>query len=86
MHPLFIRQIRKFIYLFKKNLDILVGYQIFTIFNLPQILVFPDIHHLFINKISAILDIKNSKIRLLIMLGVRLFFWAKNLQKCNILF
>jgi hypothetical protein len=48
--------------------------------------VFPDIHHLFINQISANLDIKNLKIRLLIMLGVRLFFWVKNLQKLTSFF
>jgi hypothetical protein len=40
-----------------------------------------DIHHLFISWIPKNQDIKNSKIGLSIMLGIRSSFLAKNLQK-----
>jgi hypothetical protein len=70
----------------KKNLDILIGYQIFTFFNLTHISFFLDIRHLFINRISIDLDIKNSKTCLPIMLGASLFLWGKNFPKGNILF
>jgi hypothetical protein len=71
---------------FKKNLDILTGYQIFIFFNLTQISVFLDIRLLFINRISIDLDIKNSKICLPIILGPSLFLWGKKSPKGNILF
>jgi hypothetical protein len=48
--------------------------------------MFLDIHHLFINKISIDLDVKNSKNCLPIMLGASFFFWGEKFPKGNILF
>jgi hypothetical protein len=45
--------------------------------------VFLDIYCLFISQILGDPDIKILKIHLPIMLGARLFFWAKNLQKAT---
>jgi hypothetical protein len=47
--------------------------------------MFLDIHHLFINKISIDLDVKNSKICLPIMLGASFFFWGEKSLKGNTL-
>jgi hypothetical protein len=66
---------------FKKNLDILTGYQIFTFFNLTKISLFLDIHLLFINRISIDLDIKNSKNCLPIILGASLFLLGQKISQ-----
>jgi hypothetical protein len=48
--------------------------------------VFLDIHHLFISQISTNPDIKNSKIRLPIMLGASLFVLGRKISKRQHLF
>jgi hypothetical protein len=48
--------------------------------------MFLDIHLLFINWILTNPNIKNSKIRLPIMLGVNLFSGGKKSSKSNIIF
>ncbi len=67
----FIRRVKIFV----KKKDISVRYQIFKI---TWILVFLNIHHLFINRISA-----NSKFYLPIMLDASLLLWANFFPKRN---
>jgi hypothetical protein len=69
----------------KKKLDILVGYQIFTFFNLIWMSTFPYICYSFISQISTNLDIKFLKFayQLCWVLG---FFWANFFPKGNIFF
>jgi len=70
----------------KNNSYILIGYQIFTFFNLTHISFFLDIRRLFINRISIDSDIKNSKNCFPIILGASLFLRGKKSPKGNILY
>jgi hypothetical protein len=75
----------RILYIFK-NLDILIGYQIFHIFNMIRISMFPNTCYLFISWVLADSNIKILKICLSIMLGASFVSETKNLQKITSFF
>jgi hypothetical protein len=84
IHVSFICWIRILYFLFLKNLDILVRYQIFTFFNLTQISMFLGIYHLFIILLDSNINFLN--INSTNYVGCQIISWGKKSSKDNILF